>query len=316
MPIDIDDLGRRVASHGQVARVLIVKTSGSAPREAGAEMLVWKNGQSGTIGGGALEFEAAEEARKLLGASPGGTRIVRKPLGPGLGQCCGGSVTLSTEIFDDKGFDELAAGLKGKRHRLHRTLLGADAPPDGLRSAAEEEPDRTHFADGWLAEPAERKPRQIWLYGAGHVGRAVVDVLAPFAEFEIVWVDMAAERFPARIPQSVKRFLSESPANAVAYAPANAEHVIMTHSHAIDLDICCRILSLPFRSAGLIGSKSKWSRFRKRLSEAGFADREIGRIACPIGIPELGKLPHAIAVGLACSLIRGEMSGKAGANHI
>jgi len=90
---DIEELTKAITLHGRVARVVIVDVKGSTPREIGASMLVWDGGQSGTIGGGALEFEAAKRALNV-------SQIETVSLGPNLGQCCGGSVVLATEIFE------------------------------------------------------------------------------------------------------------------------------------------------------------------------------------------------------------------------
>ncbi|TAG24196.1 MAG: xanthine dehydrogenase accessory protein XdhC, partial [Rhodobacterales bacterium] len=95
---DLPALAAALEAQGRVARVVIAGVEGSSPREVGAAMLVWQDGQSGTIGGGALEFEAAAKARGVLA---GGGRVVeRVALGPSLGQCCGGAVVLWTEVFD------------------------------------------------------------------------------------------------------------------------------------------------------------------------------------------------------------------------
>ena len=303
MAFDLDELGLRVRRHGRVARVMIAETSGSVPREAGTAMLVWTDGQSGTIGGGALEYGAAAAAREALERAEPASLSVRRPLGPGLGQCCGGSVTLVTEVFDARRLEEVRAGIGNGDHHLRHVTADNGNPPDAIRRAVRSKPFGIHHAKGWVSEPVATAKRPLWLYGAGHVGRAVVAVLEPTGRFDIVWVDMSPERFPEGTPESVRLLHSENPADAVRFAPPDGEHVIMTHSHAIDLDICGRLLATQFRSAGLIGSASKWARFRRRLAEAGFGEELIDRIRCPIGMPELGKHPHAIAIGLACSLL-------------
>ncbi len=88
-----------ITAHGPIARVVIAAVAGSSPREVGASMLVWPAGQSGTIGGGALEYQAAARARDMLAKGQSQT-LTREALGPSLGQCCGGTVTLLTELFD------------------------------------------------------------------------------------------------------------------------------------------------------------------------------------------------------------------------
>ena len=95
---DLGALRMAVAARGRVARVVIAAHDGSSPRETGAAMLVWDGGQDGTIGGGALEWEATQRARRMLAG--GGLRLDRQALGPSLGQCCGGAVTVLTEVYD------------------------------------------------------------------------------------------------------------------------------------------------------------------------------------------------------------------------
>jgi xanthine dehydrogenase accessory factor len=218
-------------------------------------MLVRADGIEGTIGGGALEWEAMRQARQMLadGAAFAERRV---PLGPGLGQCCGGAVTLVFEAVD-------------------------------------------------ALECPESAP--LWIWGAGHVGRALVQVIAPLPEFAITWVDTAPERFPASMPESVTPLPAARPEAALPHAPRDAHHLILTYSHEIDLALCHAALRHGFASCGLIGSATKWARFRSRLSALGHSDAQISRIACPIGAPSLGKHPQAIAVGVAARLLGGRM---------
>ena len=97
MSIDREELRRCLAGRDQVVRVVVAETQGSTPREAGTAMIVWQDGQSGTIGGGALEFQATEAARQQLAAGVP-ARLERMPLGPALNQCCGSAMTLLAEI--------------------------------------------------------------------------------------------------------------------------------------------------------------------------------------------------------------------------
>ncbi len=229
-------------------RITITKTAGSAPREAGTQMLVWADRTEGTIGGGALEWEAMAEARRMLGEGRD-HHTQTFPLGPGLGQCCGGSVTLTWDRAD----------------RIN-----------------------------------QKPKRPLWIYGAGHVGRAIVDVMAPLPDFDITWIDTSADRFAET---EVTTLIAADPAKVVQHAPAQADHLILTYSHDIDLALCHAILSRDFNSAGLIGSATKWTRFKKRLAALGHSPDQIARIACPIGDPSLGKHPAAIALGVATAMI-------------
>ena len=229
-------------------QITVTRTAGSVPREAGTQMLVWADRTEGTIGGGTLEWEAIAEARRMLGEGRDSFHATY-PLGPSLGQCCGGSVTLQ--------------------------YRAADA----------------------LDEPA-RSP--LWIYGAGHVGRAIVNAMAPLPQFDITWVDTSADRFP---DTQVTTFVAADPVLATKHAPDNADHLILTYSHEMDLALCHALLSRPFGSIGLIGSATKWARFRKRLATLGHAHEQISRIACPIGDPSLGKHPAEIALGVGAAMI-------------
>jgi len=298
---DIDAIREAIAAQGAVARVVVAGAAGSAPREPGAAMLVWGDGQSGTIGGGALEFEAARRARDALAA--GRDRLDSEPLGPALGQCCGGAVTLLTEVWTGARLD----GIEGE--------VVARPMPDGpeamplpvtrMLSAARKRGERVTpgLTDGWMLEPVSRPARALWVWGAGHVGRAIVAALSPLPDIEVTWIDTAAERFPEHVPDGVMRLVAASPPDLANYAPAHAEHLILTYSHALDLELCHRLLVHGFQSCGLIGSKTKWARFRSRLVALGHADASISRIRCPIGQPALGKHPQAIAVGVAHELL-------------
>ena len=233
-------------------RITVSKTAGSVPREVGTQMLVWADRTEGTIGGGTLEWDAMAEARKML--ADGRDQFSRTiPLGPALGQCCGGSVTLTWERADS------------------------------------------------LTEPNKRP---LWIYGAGHVGRAIVHAMAPLPDFAIRWIDTDASRFPET---DITTLVAKDPTAAVKHAPDNAEHLILTYSHEIDLALCHAILSQPFASAGLIGSATKWARFKSRLAALGHRQATISRIACPIGDPSLGKHPAAIALGVATSMMTGQI---------
>ena len=260
-------------------------------------MLVWQDGQSGTIGGGALEYAAAAEARAMLAS--GGTRLRRVPLGPALGQCCGGAVSLLTEVHDALPVAEcgvIARSIDGRDRPLAVKRVLDRARAQGISPAPQ-------LVQGWFIEPVASPSRDLWIWGAGHVGRALVGVLAPLPGLRITWVDVAAERFPQDIPPGVTALPCADAARLVTHAPKDAEHLVLTYSHALDLDLCHRLLGHGFARAGVIGSATKWARFRSRLTALGHCAREIDRIDCPIGDPSLGKHPQAIAIGVAQAVL-------------
>ena len=292
---DLPALTAAVHQYGRVARVVIASHDGSAPRETGASMLVWASGQSGTIGGGALEHQATLAARAQTQACT----LARIPLGPALGQCCGGAVTLVTEVFTASTLPQgpiVARSVDGSPMPLAVQRLMAQARGQGAQPV-------TQLLQGWLVEPVLTPKRQLWLWGAGHVGRAIVAVMAPLPDLSITWVDVALDRFPDAIPLGVTALPAPDLAQAMALAPRDAEHLILTFSHLLDLDICHRALIHGFLRCGLIGSATKWARFQKRLTELGHSPIEIAKITCPIGQPALGKHPQAIALGVAAEFL-------------
>jgi len=297
MSFDRDTLAAAVADHGTVVRILVLRSAGSAPRDGGTSMLVWADGMSGTIGGGTLECRAITDARAVL--SSGSTIQHRTlPLGPALGQCCGGAVTLVWERFN--------AATLPQHFPFARSLQQGAAMPASLTRRLPHLGD--NFApfeqDGWIVESALPQGRPLWVWGAGHVGRALVDVLAPLPDLSITWVDTARERFPAHIPEGVTILPAAEPTRLAPHAPRDADHIVLTYSHELDLALCHALLGHGFASLGLIGSATKWARFRSRLAALGHIREQIARIACPIGDPSLGKHPHAIALGVATSLLR------------
>jgi xanthine dehydrogenase accessory factor len=302
---DLAALAAAVAAHGRVARLVIAAHDGSSPREVGAAMLVWADpaqagGQSGTIGGGALEFEATNRARALL--AQGGHRLDRQALGPTLGQCCGGAVTVLTEVHDATTLPALAGQTVIARPVDGRAM---PLPVKRLLAAArgKGQMPQPQLLQGWMIEPVAHPNRDIWVWGAGHVGRAMVAVLAPLPDLHLTWIDTARDRFPESIPEGVTPVWSATPEMLADHAPPGAEHLIVTYSHALDLELCHRLLTRGFGWLGLIGSETKWARFRSRLARLGHPAAQVARITCPIGDRSLGKHPQAIALGVAVQLL-------------
>jgi len=305
MSFDRDALIERCTTHQRVARIVVAQVRGSAPREVGAAMMVWDTGQSGTIGGGALEFEAAIAAREMLAS--GQDRVTRHALGPDLGQCCGGHVTLLTEVYDLTRAQSAPADVvtrgKGPQPLSVRRILARSRDRGASPEAV--------YVEGWMVEPVVTPYRDIWIWGAGHVGRVLVNTLSALPGIALTWIDTDAARFPAEVPTGVRAVVAADPATLVPFAPPPADHVIVTYSHAIDLSLCHALLLHGFGFAGLIGSKTKWVRFCSRLSQSGHSAEDIARITCPIGSPEFGKHPQAIAIGVAAQLLKPDLRAHA-----
>lgn len=250
LPLPSEDwlaaLKRHRDASSPCALVTVLAVEGSAPRPAGTKMLVDRDGQTGSIGGGHLELDAIEKARAMIANGDAAPHVERYALGPKLGQCCGGAVTLSFEPFP---------------------------------------------AQEW----------QVWIFGAGHVGKALVHALAGLP-LRSVLVDGRPEQFPALLPDNCAKRVEEFAEDAVKDVPAGSAALVMTHSHDLDLTLVEKLLKRgDLAYVGLIGSASKRARFEARLRAKGI---EPAPLVCPIGIDGISsKHPHAIAIAAAAQLL-------------
>jgi xanthine dehydrogenase accessory factor len=295
--------------------VTVTARRGSAPREAGASMLVDAVGTVGTIGGGRLEWHAITLARKQLRdprAAP--VHIADLTLGPELGQCCGGRVELWLERLtrnDAPWLEDMA-----RRLRVQPDVAIASEIIDGrvthrllrrsIAGAAAVQIERGPRGRVTLVEAPQPRRPDLWIFGAGHVGQALVRLLAELALFEITWIDSRAELLPGNLPDGVTPQTCADPAEIAVCAPAGTRFVVMTHDHALDYELCRVILARADGSwLGLIGSSSKAARFRSRLLRAGLTRETVSRLVCPIGVTGISsKLPGAIAVAIAAQLLQ------------
>jgi xanthine dehydrogenase accessory factor len=250
-----------VSEAGEAAVISLLEVKGSAPRDAGARMIVRPDaGFTGTIGGGALEWQALAGAQQLL-RSGDGHRMATSALGPALGQCCGGSVTLLYERFDRSRLPEIER--LARREAEGPFMTRGEAGPHGIARSVTEDPQAP------LLERFGRKRWPLYLFGAGHTGRAVVLALAPHP-FAVVWVESRADAFPGAMPGNATPVRTEAPPDILARAPDESLILVMTHSHALDQEIVQSALAQDrFRYVGLIGSASKRARFVARMASAG-----------------------------------------------
>jgi xanthine dehydrogenase accessory factor len=155
-----------------------------------------------------------------------------------------------------------------------------------------------------LLEPLRPSDFHVVVFGAGHVGRALVRVLGTLA-CGVTWVDARAAEFPTEVPANVRVALTATPLAEVAAAPADSHFLVMTHSHALDLELVEAILKRgDFAYCGMIGSQTKRATFEKGLAKHGVPAATIARLTCPIGIPGIkGKEPGTIAVAVAAQLL-------------
>ncbi len=299
--------------------VTVAEAKGSTPREAGAKMLVREGDIVGSIGGGQLELIAIDAARRLMGDPAARPALVHHALGPDIGQCCGGAVRLLLEPLSgaDRGWLE-----------AWQRCCNQDAPvilttfADGRKVWTAEGADRTPCRveeqnGGWrVTEIVRRLARPLWLYGAGHVGRALAQVLSEL-DFDVTWLDSRPNGFPAEVPAGLRRVVAPQLAGTVAEAPPACLFLVMTHSHQLDLEICDQALKRGDAAfLGLIGSDTKKARFVGALRTLGHGPLALERLVCPIGLAQIpGKQPMAIAVSVAAQLLALPMAAGAVAEN-
>jgi xanthine dehydrogenase accessory factor len=268
--------------------VRVQQLHGSGPREPGAMMAVSAAQTLGTIGGGQLEFQAIACARAALRDGRMLAEVQRHALGPALGQCCGGVVRLV--------FETVAPGAAWPAQVAQALRNGHEA----------------RLPSALFAQTIKPEPFHITLFGGGHVGRAIVALLGTLP-CRVSWVDSRDEVFPAELPHNVRCEHSapvQAAVNDLHGVPAGSHVLIMSFSHAEDLDIVRACLArqrvrgdLAF--IGLIGSKTKWTAFRHRLEERGFRADEIAQVTCPIGVAGVqGKEPQVIALAACAQLFQ------------
>jgi xanthine dehydrogenase accessory factor len=301
-----------LADNDQAALITILAVRGSAPREAGTRMIVTGDGTfSGTIGGGQLEWEAIQLAAGRLRAGATTLCLADIALGPDLGQCCGGHVDIAIEMYRQADLPDIEhfATLEASGGFACDTHF-YDAMPHATRRIIEETGGtESGFAaldrkDNSYRETFVDARHPLFLFGAGHVGRALVLALAPLP-FRVTWIDSRPDAFPKAMPQNATAVRAEKPASLIADAPHGAFVLIMTHSHPLDLELCRAALArsdLPY--VGLIGSDTKRARFLKRLAESGLDPAALGRLHCPIGMRGIeDKAPAIIAASVAAELL-------------
>lgn len=297
---------------GSCALVTVSRVDGSTPREAGARMVVRPDSAFyGTIGGGTLEFEVIRMAAAAVREERESFVLHSVSLGPDLGQCCGGRASVSIEILTRNSLETAmrlaAAEANQSSFGTCAELTGGSLGPRRLLDAAPDSPfaiseDKTGTAT--LYERFGNEKRHLVLFGAGHVGKALVLALAPLP-FEITWVDSRPDQFPGPVPLNVTKVCVDKPAAMLDEAPDGAFVVAMTHSHALDEEIMARaLLKQRFGYCGVIGSKTKRARFLKRLKARGLDNAVLAHLICPIGASTVkSKHPAAIAAGIAVELL-------------
>ncbi len=264
----------RQAGLTHAACISITDTSGSSPRERGCQMLITADKLYGSIGGGKLEFKIMQIARNALAQYPciETSEQIRVPLGPSLGQCCGGVVNLLMEILPLSRLEMMPGELQNNIY------------PSNF---------------------------QVAIFGAGHVGQALVSVLAALP-CSVIWIDSREEIFPDQLSANVEIRCVEDPEFEVQTLAPHSYCVVTTHSHQLDEKIVSALLKRNDVSCcGLIGSKSKALRFKKRLTARGLTTEQLSQLVCPMGDPAIkGKHPGEIALSMASQLLQMHQNDK------
>lgn len=309
--------------------VTVAAVDGSGPRETGAKMVVTAGQQFDTIGGGHLEMRACEVAREMLDAADevAPRRVERFALGPALGQCCGGVVYLAFELIDEAARLDLRV-MRGRLRERDDTwrLISIDGDAPSLLFAHDREPIGAISAPAlpvefnigrpchilrdaqghrWLIDPCLAPRPHLVLFGAGHVGAAIVRALADLP-CHVTWVDERDDLFPVSIPANVTVEATDTPEVVAVTAAEGSTFLVLTHSHALDQRLAEHILRRPGNDwFGLIGSRTKRLQFERRLGERGIARAKLDAMVCPIGVAGItGKEPAVIAAAVTAQLLQ------------
>lgn len=331
----IDKALEKLEKQDRIVRISVCHTRGSAPRHTDARLLLDKSDIWGTIGGGNLELQALARAKKLLNSGEPRILFETVRLADAASQSCGGEVTLLYEAFckadrdwlerlrqsdgnsgDNKVFyrmiplqSDQSSRLVERSSKLVESAYGRhnNRPGQSMRlldraGALLDLPDPG--ACHTVIEEIRRTPHNLVVFGAGHVGRAVVPIVATLG-YPIYWIDERASIFPSPVPEQVKT-VNKAPFECLDLVNDHSHVLVFTHAHELDYQIVSKLLQNGhFASLGMIGSLVKKRRFLKRLeTEAGMSKAAIDQLICPIGMPEIGgNKPEHIAISVAADLI-------------
>jgi len=332
----IEELSDLTASAEPVVLVTVAGVRGSAPREPGAKMIVTSAETIGTIGGGQLEHQCTHIAVGLLGGDE--MPVMRKfPLGASMGQCCGGVVDVLFEPIAT-GLPEWLRDLRALHGQRQPAVVvsatdaaikfvvtrdavfdseGHDQPAEIVAQARGVlERRESEVIDGLFFDAIVGSDFNIAVFGAGHVGTAVVSALSGL-DCNIRWIDSRRDVFRA-VPRNVRTIETAESALEVAALPPGSCYLVMTHSHPLDFEICDRILRRHDATyCGLIGSMSKRRRFEKRFRQQGLSQTDIDKLVCPIGVKGIsGKKPAVIAIAAAAEVLRAQEQARTQARDI
>ncbi len=257
-----DSIQQFLEQSAQIALVRVEQAKGSVPRDTGTWMLVAPDNCFGTIGGGQLEYMAIDEARALF-RNAKSSRILNIPLGPEIGQCCGGNIRLTVDVLDHQARLDIMA--------VHHSSLAAYP--------------------------------SVYVFGAGHVGRALIAALTPLPVKPVMIDTRPAEM--ALVPETVEKHLVALPEEVVRSAQPASAFVVLTHDHSLDFLITREaLLRGDARYVGMIGSKTKRAVFGRWCRGFSNGNVKMAEMTCPIGGGRSrDKRPEVIAAFVAAEVI-------------
>ncbi len=328
--------------------ITVADARGSTPREAGTAMVVTVDALVGTIGGGHLEYEALRLARESLEEPDAGPAawLVRFPLAARLGQCCGGVATLAFQVVEERdgawlspvraclktqAAFALVGRLGGGQDAAARLLVTADDTRGTLGDGTLDSAAIAVARERLAASPGDARSGSgvverhaatlfvhvvrpsgfdVFVFGNGHVGRALVHVLGALPA-RVRWIDEREHDFPDAVPGNVEIIATDTPDAELRAAPPGSYIAILTHSHALDFELALAALARSdWRYLGMIGSRAKRVQLARKLAERGLPADALDRVTCPIGVaggaaagPIRSKEPGAIAVAVAAELL-------------
>ncbi|GAB6070606.1 xanthine dehydrogenase accessory protein XdhC [Thiomicrorhabdus hydrogeniphila] len=293
--------------------VTVGKVQGSSPREMGAKMMVTQSQIIGTIGGGNLEFFAIKQAKEHLSQSiENQITEYTTPLTPQYDQCCGGVV----QLLFEKVNPQTSGWLKNLKKYLfqnqnYQAWLITDLQQNiryiHTDKKAQQSTDKIHWLPkkNQLVEPIHNASLPVYIFGTGHVGKAIVNQLQHL-NVNITCIDSRLEQQPVNNASNVHSVHTTNWQTYVSEAPNNAYFLVLTHSHKLDYEITEAILKRNNHTYfGLIGSKTKKIRFQRQLKASGITDTQLNSLTCPIGLPSIqGKTPEIIAVSVVAQILQ------------
>lgn len=308
------------AEHGQrVVLCTVLASSGSAPRGAGARMAVFQDGRTlGTVGGGEVEYLASKEALEVLNS--GKTYLRSFDLAPeqvaSIGMICGGKVTIHYQIISPEELPilyQMRQALNQDENSWIYLQIAEGIVEDFRVVSANQADDPALYTSRAVlqkgeplryAEPLMRAGR-TYLFGGGHVGQALVPVLAKIGFRVTVFDTREAIATKEHFPMAEEVILGDyNDIYAKVKLTENDFVVIMTPGHQSDYALLEQVLRTKTKYVGCIGSRHKIAKTQALLRQAGIAEERIASVHSPIGLPILAETPDEIAISIAAEMIR------------